>query len=707
MLYAVVEAFGHLLMRLRRSTLNPLGPTLILLGALAASVMATPAAGQSWPIKQFEVRALEPAGSTGAARDDLLARISRMAGVDPDSIETVDVPDRTIIEIQEHLRGSAELLESWGFPPPRLEPVVETVTGTAYRVYLVGSIPGSFALGRYHSPRCWSPRENVILLSARGILNLDGTVAPSGFATISHELVHAVQFATPVFADDACEAGRVGAWITEGTASALGWDIARTLKPMPGPDLSGFGAIWGQKGYSNRLPEPSRSGSPSIASYRTASFWRFLAELQALGEQPGPKENPFDYRHLSRFFRSKPAAMDCTEGRGSVAPSCDAELRWIDANLRSQFGRGLKDLFPRFMDVYALYGENRVSETGAGFLPTKANTPEALGMRWRGDGFEDGCYPIRLKLAPDSLQARSAVELFDEVSAQCWEVKPKDFEGPITIAVTVDRPSPAELSQLSAVTAGGSTRVDTAEVRFKRNPDRPYATWTFDVDPATDSVAFFILTNVEHDPAETVPLVNTPVTITALESLASMAAGSVTGGGGPSGADVDRPLPLELDSIRARAFPDPASMARGEMADPCVLTMDMFNEDRGDALQLALAQDGPIGPGEYFVARATPMDIHPQNSPGEFKLNFRVGEDNPLSGGQAQDFFGEAGTVEIESVKAGLVQGRLVATGWRRRYDGPSQYEKPYGMENIAIEVRFAVIARNAVWEVDSQCLAE
>ena len=87
MLYAVVEAFGHLLMRLQRSTLNPLGPTLILLGALAASVMATPAAGQSWPIKQFEVRALEPAGSTGAVRDDLLARISRMAGVDPDSIE--------------------------------------------------------------------------------------------------------------------------------------------------------------------------------------------------------------------------------------------------------------------------------------------------------------------------------------------------------------------------------------------------------------------------------------------------------------------------------------------------------------------------------------------------------------------------------------------------------------------------------------------
>jgi len=55
------------------------------------------------------------------------------------------------------------------------------------------------------------------------------------------------------------------------------------------------------------------------------------------------------------------------------------------------------------------------------------------------------------------------------------------------------------------------------------------------------------------------------------------------------------------------------------------------------------SHEGPIGPGSYSITRSTPMDPFPQSTPGAFRLGFRIGEDNPLSGGRTRDFYGDGG----------------------------------------------------------------
>ena len=195
-----------------------------------------------------------------------------------------------------------------------------------------------------------------------------------------------------------------------------------------------------------RSPEPSRlSGGcdttqtvfpfaeMSQPAYRTSSLWRFLSEVDASGLDvaASPGIHPFDFSYLSRLLQTGPSERDCST---SGAP-CKAEVQWLDAGLRSQLGKPLRELYSRFMQAYALYGEGRL---------TGSTTPD---IDWLDDSFaypggmkpQKGCKTVKLAPTPDSLQRTMVIPRFEGLSTQCWRVDLQGFdEQSLSVAITTD-----------------------------------------------------------------------------------------------------------------------------------------------------------------------------------------------------------------------------------------------------------------------------
>lgn len=678
-----------------RAHLGGLSTAVAALAATAALGGPADASGQEvepWPIKEFQVVAVEPSGlsETGRNLDDYveeLVRIIRSAGYfDPDFptiFQTVALDSATQAEMESVLRTAAAKLESWGFSPPALEPVVANEVGAdAYRVYLV---TGRDFSGEYHPRSCaHGLREAVIVLEAERILDSSGSVRDWGVQTLVHELVHATQYATPAYR---CGDGSPGDWITEGTARAIGADLARQIR-----GLRSFGSLWepfwGARLYSERLPVETSIGR----AYRTSSFWRFLAEYnRARPTFPGPGASwPSSYSYLPRLLERDLNPRDCS----AAGDPCDAELRWIDAGLRDQLGLSLRELYARFIQAYALYGEGRVHSTEGGSASAWRKK-----WLWRSFAHEDGqgCPEISLGTDPEQRQRKIVVPRFADVSAMCWEVELEGFDEGVTLAVTASyRPgTEALVEQLTAVMADASGRVDPAEVRTVAGA--PEASWYYDHLTPGDP-ALFLLTNVADSPDATRGLVNLSLTFTALDPYAV-----ITSSPGPTGDEVDQPIGVRFDYVPTGAlFSASGTKYQHDpgLHEPCVLRVLGFSNARGDQLSIFMDHDGPIGPGQYTVApfvrhygakHPRPWEERP---PGMAVISFTLGADNPMSGGRAQSFHGMGGTLRVESVGGGFVQGALDVSGVNhdaedvvRGFPPPPSY-----VPNATIRVEFGLL---------------
>ncbi len=130
----------------------------------------------------------------------------------------------------------------------------------------------------------------------------DGSrVTRRGLQTLTHELFHAVQYNSPLFRDHCSKPPT--AWITEGTARAIGWDIARAQ--IAADEVSGSvdpKEVHGLRDYSTPLHRPASDDD----AYHTSSFWRFLAEYNAhfYHGPPTPTAAPsaVDYGYLNALF---------------------------------------------------------------------------------------------------------------------------------------------------------------------------------------------------------------------------------------------------------------------------------------------------------------------------------------------------------------------------------------------------------------------
>lgn len=662
--------------------------------ALVSPASAPAQSAEPWPIKEFEVLNVEPAGEV--APFGAFVALLREADIDLDNPldldlwKTVPLPDETKQAIETHLRESALLLEQWGFAEPALEPVVRTRAGSdAYRVFLVRDLVD--IAGRYHPLHCNRGNETVILLDADDIMDASGLITPHGLSTVGHELFHAVQFATPFFASSCGE--EVGHWITEGQAEAVGWDLVRALRKGVDVDSRGM-ALWEPRSYSNRLPIPRRKPGPGKdPAYETASFWRYLAEFQALRTPPGPEVNSFDYSYLASMLDRPPAQRDCSTSEAA----CHSELRWLDLGVQRAFGLTLRKLYPRFVDAFAVYGEHRLADATLQY-----DWEHAVFNLPRRDA-SSGCEHVYLTPEPRRRVHREVIALFEPVATECWSVLVEGFEDDVLVQIEVKAPPGATaLSDLLAVVAGRPIFADTAVMHDDPETGQPTATWvkTF---PLGES-RLFLLTNVARDPANTTRMINLPITFTPLEPYAVMT--SITSSPGPSGDEVDRPIGVRFDHVPTGTLFD-AAETRYEhdpgLAEPCVLRALGFSNARGDQLSFGMDHEGPIGPDEYTVAPFTrhygakherPWEEWP---PGMPVVSFVLGADNPMSGGRAQSFHGMGGTLLVESVEGRFLQGVLNVSGVNhdaedieRGFPPPSIY-----VPNATILVEFGLLVRD------------
>lgn len=358
-----------------------------LLLLLAVSLVAGPAAWsadppvQRWPIKEFEVVSARPWIDASGPFDAWLNRLSEQSGAEFDQRMAAEEPLNLAMRdaMEDYLNRAARQLEAWGFPPPRLEPIVTRRDGKrAYRVFYTDLADAS---GEY-----WYKRRGYEGLRRRPVIILSGssdtlswpiqtgstrgvTVSPFGKSVLGHELFHAVQYSMPFFRSGSYD---VGDWVAEGTAEAVGEDLYRILEGMFGQDAE---RAWGLRNYAIRLPvqRVSARATPPLATYGTASFWRYLAELHARPRhgKPGPDPQSVDYGYLVALFNR-------TAGSSGAA----AELRWLDEGLREAQRIGAKGLYRIFPTSSAPMRPTGSIERRA-TLVIGAKTPSVHVSRWQ------------------------------------------------------------------------------------------------------------------------------------------------------------------------------------------------------------------------------------------------------------------------------------------------------------------------------------
>jgi hypothetical protein len=175
----------------------------------------------------------------------------------------------------------------------------------------------------------------------------------------------------------------------------------------------------------------------------------------------------------------------------------------------------LREVYPRFAEVLALYGDER--------------EPRGLGgdRAWRSRAF-DGCPYFELTPGVRGRAHREVIGNFEPVSARCWELVVPEFGGPTLVEVKVDAPpGGTAIADLSAAVAGRPIQADTAIVEAAAGTRQLSARWIVELPHDRHNV--FVLANVARDPAATTRMQNLPITFTALETRASV---SVSGGGG-------------------------------------------------------------------------------------------------------------------------------------------------------------------------------
>ncbi len=482
MIHPIIRFIG---LRARQIKMALITLTLLLMSSLALA---------SWPITEFKVFLGEPWSFKGEnasyvgplrALEDLIGLLDT-----EDNRERLNVPAATIDEIERYLGEVALRFSEMGFRPPMLEPIVERRDGTkAYVVFIYDFDQGTPA---YYSSDCdggglrrllrvdslHNPNGATIRNDASGL------VTDKGYQDLAHELFHAVQAAYPLDRENC----NLGDWISEGTAQAIGVDIARELrgiKPVNEP------RFWGMRPYDKPLWVADNLEHPfKDNAYQSASFWRYIGEKAALaGGIPGVDFGPPDYRYLNDFFNSS------LTGTASE----NTELEWINQQLfdLDEVGIGLSRLYPYFVSTYAGYVNHRLQSMNLSSL--------AARTEWLGQSFGHCPY---LEANADGKPASYPLKL-GKVASGCWLLG-STIQAPIAIQVTAQGVPAEQLAALAVGTHNGQV-VDKPDI--VTIGEQVLAYWLFRVDNVPGEQTVFIISNVAEKPEETQPL-NIEVNVT-------------------------------------------------------------------------------------------------------------------------------------------------------------------------------------------------
>ena len=348
------------------------------------------AAPTKWKLNQYKVIQQAPGDTRHSDKEEAALQENR------DFTGTVPgLTTKQMRALEQYFVAVGEEYQRQGFLEPKIDTL--TKTGNAFEIYVFDYPDKGNGPARY-GPSCASVfflpnAKPYIRVDSSRVLKKD-SLATKAYDNIAHEMFHAIQQSYPLFINDYddCE---LGSWITEGTAEAVGSDMALALKKVPINKIK-----MGPRDYSKPLYVKSNTGKTTNRAYWTSSFWRYIGEYKSNNKRypPAKKGKSSDYRYLQTFFDRK---ID--------SPDENSELDWLEDNLTETFRVKLANFYAHFTTTFAHYVPDRHSG-----IPTKF-----------GNKIFQGCE--RVTLTADITSFDTAGRKFSNVSSRCIEVF---YEGP-------------------------------------------------------------------------------------------------------------------------------------------------------------------------------------------------------------------------------------------------------------------------------------
>ncbi len=471
-------------------------------------VMPMSSAAEEWPIKEFKVIRNNPSPTTWA--DVQTAKLRVKLGTSPqkyaDAVEarynyeqsnfSKKVSLATAQEIEKWLHAVAQAYEDMGFLNPHYG---NTSMVSGQKKFLVYVYPFYDAYAAYNGICASNPKTHIRIDSVRSI-KPDGSLTAKAYQDIAHELFHAVQHRYDLFSKSC----NVGEWITEGTAEAVGIEMARKLYPKKAPyTICQIGKrFYNQRLYTNAGSSVGASPPCQEAKldYQALSFWQFLGEYAhrkfmgdyaEKGYLATEEFVPPDFRYLHNFFSR-------THSMGSPAK----EYVWLNKVLRQnnrygkhQFGIILHTAYSRFVGTFASYWkEKRMSRYPGAVGGASQAAQEEKWMKW----IFGACAPVIVNKGASIPPVTLAI---GPVAAQCLKMTFNGFEKDERVGLTFfasgDNQS-IDQESLAISTDGGKKII-------RRHPAEQVADriGKFPKIAATTDPQYFIVSNVAKKAATT------------------------------------------------------------------------------------------------------------------------------------------------------------------------------------------------------------
>ncbi len=478
------QSFSH-------GCLNCLARQLVLVCLLFALSSSTLVAAQ-WQVKEFEV-------FTG--RPNAFGREAEL--IDSTfSTDALDFLDRDLqeelIKLEDFLHDVAVEYEKMGFADPvasgDLKPVYRHPTGKKIRVYLVDVTAWnksitleSSGLAQYVDKCSKLGQYNAILIHRPDAFE-NRKLKETAYQSAAHELFHAVQAAS-TFKKIPRPCG-IGKWITEGTADAIGFDMARQLRGFTFPEWRrnlNFMKIWGSRRYDQPLSQPPNK---AYIGYRSSSFWRHLAEVTHVKknrrDHPGSDKTRTDYSYLVDLF-----------GTRLPGPGARFEVQWV-----SDWIRGYPHTLQDLSRVYAQF----TASIADYWAPGKRITGVSISggdyeNRWRNKLFGK-CQVANLSKNTPGHEFHIIIE---KNAAKCFEVRAAGKAQAAELVIQ-EKDLPRSTQEQLRIGAVGGHLVGSPFILpvkgTREEGSEDYPIWRFPFTQGTSNI--FVISNMAKNAQDTV-----------------------------------------------------------------------------------------------------------------------------------------------------------------------------------------------------------
>ncbi len=451
----------------------------------------------TWKINEYKIIQQAPDESRNTEEAEATLQGKRNRGEILDLEEIPGLTDAQIKEVEQYFKDVGEEYKRLGFA----EPQIDTVSDGKFEIF-VYNYP-DVVKGKRNGPARYGPfcggdsLFDIQYTTYKSFIRVDlsrlyvnGTINPKRFDDIAHEMFHAIQAGYPLFVQDVETDCTLGGWIKEGTAEAIGADIARTLKKIKINKIK-----LGPRDYSKPLWVEKATGNTKNRAYWTSSLWRYIGEYISNGKSypPSTQGKHADYRYLQDFFKKK---ID--------TPNEANELQWLDQNLDENLDINLASLYSNFVTTLAHY------------VPDRHKDEIEDSVRKYHSKIFQGCKKVNLT----TFDTSKFIQLdFKTVTARCIEVtiitsKPNAADqisenliaADIILGVSSSASSGSSDLRSSLQWAGWKDSFDEIEMVHSRNgagklgqnsEESDTISWAF-TNVVTNEPAIFVISNIAN-----------------------------------------------------------------------------------------------------------------------------------------------------------------------------------------------------------------